>query len=184
MAEPPRQTRCLIINDGSLSALVASAAQRDRGSEVIAWVPPACSGLSESGFAPPGAAPLVHQQGAVLGYEQVIEFTPPPGTHGVPTSGIDTTILLLEAARAAAAHGCSRVLWPLALGDDLRGMSWADERTDLINRLLLVDQESGAGRAVEIALPLVDLSPTQIDDLATDLGVPRHLCVALSPAGR
>jgi len=168
----------LVINDGSLSALVACAAERDRGADVIVWIPPAPSGLSEPGFTPPGAPPLIHHQAGVLGYQKVIQFPAPHDTFPAPHSGIDTSILLLEAARAASANGCSRVLWPLALGDDLRGMSWADERTELVNRLLLVDQESGTGKGVEIVLPLIDLSPSQIEDLASDLGVPRHLYVS------
>ena len=136
MAEPFRHNRCLVINDGSLSALVAAAAERDRGSEVIAWIPPIPSGLSEPGFSPGEVQTMVRHQASVVGYEQTIAWqsTRQPG-QGEAT-GIETTILLLEAARCAAAHACPRVVWPLALGDDLRGMSWADERAELVNRLL------------------------------------------------
>ena len=121
---------------------------------------------------------MIRHQASVLGYAQTIAWeSSRPAGQGEST-GIETTILLLEAARCAAANGCPRVVWPLALGDDLRGMSWADERAELVNRLLLVDLESGTGHGVEIVLPWVDLSPSQIEDLAGDLGVPRHLCHA------
>jgi len=172
----------LVINDGSLAALVAAAAERDRGIDVVAWVPPPGLGLSEPGYACADALALVRHQASVLGYERTIAGHPTLSATPGEGSGIETTVLLLEAARIALAHGCARVVWPLALGDDLAAMAWAEERAELVTRLLLLDEESGRGRSVEIGTPVVDLSRDQIEDLAEDLGVPRHLAHDTAPA--
>ena len=170
----------LVIADGSLAALVAAAIERDRGVDVIAWVPPQGSGLSAPGFACAEAASLVRQQAALLGFERIIEHAEAdlPATASPIAEGVRATMLLLDAARAAMEAGCGRIIWPLAVDDDLSAMARADERAELVNRVLLLDEEAGQGRAPEIVLPVVDLSAGQIDDLAGDLGVPRHLCGA------
>jgi hypothetical protein len=165
----------LIINDGSLAALVACAIERDRGVDVVAWVPSAGSGLSDPGFACPDAAALVRHQAAVLGFTHVVAADEPT------SDGRTINLALLEATRAAATEGCSRVVWPIAAGDDLSAMARAAERVDLLNRLTALDEESGRGQGVEIVVPLVDLTPGQIDDLAADLDAPRHLCRAPAP---
>lgn len=167
----------LVICDGSLAALVAAAAERDRGIEVFAWIPPSNSGLSAPGFSALGVPELVRAQGALLGYTGVLEHAAAeaPSESGVMTiSG-----MLIDAVRAAAGLGCVRVVWPITVGDDLSAMAWADERADLINRLGMLDEEAGLGSPPLIVLPLVDLSDAQVDDLATDLAVPRHLCRTL-----
>jgi hypothetical protein len=70
----------------------------------------------------------------------------------------------------------------VAAGDDLSAMARAAERADLVNRLTALDEEAGrGGQGVEIVVPLVDLSPGQIDDLAADLDAPRHLCRVAAP---
>lgn len=164
----------LVICDGSLPALVAAAAERDRGIEVFAWIPLPNSGLSSPGCTAPGAPELVRAQGALLGYARVLEQG---AADARSESGVMTISgTLIEAVRIAAGLGCARVVWPITVGDDLSAMAWADERADLINRLGMLDEEAGLGSPPQIVLPLVDLSDAQVEDLATDLAVPRHLC--------
>ncbi|TVQ75080.1 MAG: hypothetical protein EA380_11600, partial [Phycisphaeraceae bacterium] len=188
--------KVLVINDGSLSALVASMMERERG-DVIAWVPPAGSGLSEDEPGSGRSAELVREQAALLGYVQVRVVDGDPGDPGADEDvGLETTLLLVSAVADAARLGCERVVWPVVCGADLERMQRASERAMLVSRLAWLDEGAfpgalpGAGAipggtisggGFEVTTPLVDLTHGQVEEMACDLDAPEGVCLGETP---
>lgn len=180
----------LVINDGSLGALVASMMERERG-DVIAWVPPAGSGLSEDDPGSGRSAELVREQADLLGYVQVrVVDGEPAGATGAAVAdehaGLETTLLLVSAVADAARLGCERVVWPVVCGADLERMQRASERAMLVSRLAWLDEGElpgvvASGGGFEVTTPLVDLTHGQVEEMACDLDAPEGVCLGETP---
>ena len=158
----------LIIMDGGLAGAIACAMECERGLRVVAWQPPPGGGLSSGGRpsaeAGRGGA-LVRQQAELYGAVEVVQGG--SGFEGPADAGT----LLLEAARAAAARGALRVVWPRACGESVDEMFRVTERADLVARLAGLEGEDGAGAGLRLETPFVDLTQEQLLDLARDLEI-------------
>lgn len=186
----------LIINDGSLAALVASLVAPDL-SRVIAWLPPSGSSLRGVGTDEASQASLVNQQADLLGYERVI--SPPALPRPVAGRWIEQTQSLLAAVAAACGFGCTRVVWPVVAGDRISEMLEFSERGSLLNRIcwlgegernsaasseaferavhtVVAPAPDGCARSIRVETPFVDLTPFQIGDMARDLDAPLQVC--------
>ncbi len=175
----------LIINDGSLAALVASLLAPDL-SRVTAWVPPAGSSLRGVGADDAAQVALVSQQSDLLGYERVM--TPPALARPVAERWIEQAQSLMLAVAAARQAGCTRVVWPVVCGERIQDMLECSERASLVNRLCwLGEGERAAGEgsgaapgtapgAMRLETPFVDLTPGQVGEMARDLDVPLQAC--------
>ncbi|MEQ8770494.1 MAG: hypothetical protein RIB60_08300 [Phycisphaerales bacterium] len=187
--------RTLVISDGSLAALVATAmvsehlasagtAASDELNGIVISAPstptdPGWSACERAagrqadiyglGFVPPDAAMRARvEAGAAL-----------------PAGALES-LVLTDATYNAAMHGCERVLWPAQApvvdGEpDLTAVARVVDRATLVSRLAALDAErpewSGLSvREVRIDTPMVDLTDSQIADLALDLRVPVDTC--------
>jgi 7-cyano-7-deazaguanine synthase in queuosine biosynthesis len=96
--------------------------------------------------------------------------------------GVHQTRMLLDAATLAIELGYKRVLWPIQAtnADDpsanLDQISTAIDRALLTARLATLDAQSQGGVEVTIETPLVDLTDSQLSDLAADLNIPISSC--------
>jgi len=196
MSRPPEPI--LIINDGSLAALVASLLAPDL-SRIIAWLPPSGSSLRGVGADEASQLSLVTQQADLMGYERVI--SPPALPRPVGERWIEQTQSLLAAVASACESGCTRVIWPVVAGDRMAEMLEFSERGSLLNRLCWLgesDRQSstaqadtqdrtgpaagsismneGEVRSIRVETPFVDLVPSQIGDMARDLDAPLQVC--------
>ncbi|MFM9956769.1 MAG: hypothetical protein ACKVZJ_01725 [Phycisphaerales bacterium] len=195
----------LVINDGSLPALVASLMARDL-ERVTAWIPPSGSSLRGLGADEASQASLVNQQSDLLAYERVIAAS--ALQRPVPERWIEQPQSLLSAMNVARALGCLRVIWPIVAGDRLSEMLEFAERAALINRLSWLgesERASTAERAVPAAVsghatvghgtvhgggtgagvpshafrletPFIDLTTAQVAEIARDLDAPLQAC--------
>lgn len=165
----------LVINDGSLAALVASMMEREQ-SRVVAWVPAPGSALSQDDPARARSAELVREQAALLGYAQVRVVDGEPLGES-DDSGVESTLLLVSALADAARLGCERVVWPVVCGADLELMQRAAERATLVSRLAWLDEGAFGGVGGVVTTPLVDLTHAQVEEMACDLDAPEGLCL-------
>lgn len=134
----------LVINDGSLPALVACLMARDL-ERVTAWVPPSGSSLRGVGADEPSQASLVTQQADLLAFERVV--VAPALARPVPERWIEQPQSLLAAMNTARTLGCARVVWPVVAGDRLADMLEFSERAALINRLSWLGEAERASTA-------------------------------------
>lgn len=101
--------------------------------------------------------------------------------------GWDMSRMLLSASRQAVARGIWRVVWPVRRGADSassrssveRGLTAdriadASDRALLVSRLIALDCPKGE---FAIETPFLDLSPTQVRQLAADMDMPARLIV-------
>jgi hypothetical protein len=149
----------IILSSGDLPALVAARLAAEEGPSVGTW------SLADH----PTAAAAVGAQAELLDLEVI----------GSSMPGEETSIMLLRAARAAAAAGAARLVWPEAVNADLDRMSREADRALLVSRLIALEPDlgpaAGAGR-FEVQTPLLDLSDAQVAELAIDLDVPIWRC--------
>lgn len=185
-----RGRRSLIILDGSLPGLVC-AALGEHPEELVGWFPGAGIDLGEGelGEAHQQAA---QRQGELTGLGEAViagragtrsEHAKESGWIGGSTAGIDTSIVLLRACAEAARRGCGRVVWGVHCGSDLDGVFDGAERAGLIGRLASIGLP-GSMEGLRVETPLLDMSETQIAELALDLDVPVGSCWWAGDAGR
>ncbi len=187
----------LVINDGSVAALVACLLAPEL-SKVTVWVPPAGSSLRGVGADEASQMSLVSQQSDLLGYERVV--TPAPLARPVAERWIEQPASLLLALADARRLGCTRVVWPVVHGESPAEMLEAAERAALVNRLCWLGEPEraasdpgsaeaggmggaggqggmGAGpQTIRLETPFVDLTPSQVMDMARDLDAPLQTC--------
>lgn len=196
---PPMPShKALVISDGSLPALVATAMVSEEGASGaraapgdlpgIVWcVPPA--GEAGDEFRP-ACERAAGRQADIYGLgflstadargEEALLADGPPGQGEAMT--------LIRAAYLAAQHQCRRVIWPvLAERDprsgepDLTSVARSIDRALLAGRLASLDLDraewSAAGvPEVRVETPFVDLTDAQLADLSRDLEVPAETC--------
>lgn len=176
----------LVINDGSVAALVACLLAPEL-SRVTAWVPPSGSTLRGVGTDEASQLALVSQQSDLLGYERVV--TPAALPRPVPERWIEQPASLLMAVEAARRFECTRVIWPAVCGERIQHMLECSERAALINRLCWLGESerattdaegtpaaNPAAPALRVETPFVDLTPTQVMEMARDLDAPLQAC--------
>lgn len=177
----PTQRTVLVINDGSLAALVVSMMERETGG-VVAWVPPPGSALSQDAPENPRSADLVREQAALLGYAQVRMVDGEPLAEG-DDAGLETSLLLMSAVADAARLGCERVVWPVVCGADLEMMQRASERASLVSRLAWLEEHTSLSGVGAVTTPLVDLTHGQVEEMACDLDAPEGVSLGEAPVG-
>ncbi|MCL4221654.1 MAG: 7-cyano-7-deazaguanine synthase [Phycisphaerales bacterium] len=166
---------CLIISDGSLPGMVAAAIESERrvDSQPKVW---AGDPLGQVVGPTRSMARLaVQSQADALGLELLDR-----DWIGSDGTGAGQSLALLSIAQQAAAMGVRRVVWAvqyplLGVEPDLDRIAATVDRCLLISRLVsldLWDHPNPSVPEVRIEMPLVDLSDTQIADLALDLGAP------------
>lgn len=181
----------LIIHNGGFASLLASLmleaeanGEETRGSQrglIYAWVPPSGSGLfaDEPPFVSGAVSSrtrreMVEQQAKMFGFREVFVESSPEFE-----SRSSVSTLLLRAMELAADHRCERVVWPIAVGDDLDQVQRVTERAALLTDLAALefpmspDEESGG---LQLVTPLADYSYSELDLLASDLDAPAEAC--------
>ena len=171
--------RTLVIDDGSLTGLLACAAASEQweigknaGGCPIIW-PDASHGNTEA------------IQSAVLRHAELygLEVSSAPSqasTDPDAPAGLAESVMLLGALSVATAEGCDRVLWPAqgsggggGGGDelDVGGLARMIDKSVLVARLASIDSD-----ATQIDTPYFDLTDRQVAELALDMGVPIDAC--------
>ncbi len=173
-----RGRRSLVMLDGSLPGLVCCALG-EVPEELVGWFPGAGKDLGEGTM---GGAHLeaIEHQGELMGLGELVIERGKAGRSGHATEqmgmgGSGTSVLLLEACYEAARRGCGRVVWGVHYGADLDGVFTAAEQAGLVGRLATLEL-GGTGEGIRIETPLLDLSETQIAEMALDLDVPAGAC--------
>lgn len=191
--------KALVISDGSLAALVATAMVSEEAASGASATPTDLPGIVW-----PVVASWVHAAELWPACERAagsqadlygLGFMPPDHARRttsehlaqLPAGQAETTVLL-QAAYLAAQQGCRRVLWPIqcrpdvGTGDlDLDTVSRAIDRAVLAGRIASLDLDrpewAGCGvPEVRIETPFVDLTDDQLADLSRDLEVPVETC--------
>lgn len=166
---PGRST--LVLMDGSLPSLVAAAMaregrlDRESGSDgLLAWLVGSERML---------ACAVTQAEG--LGFRVVARSDPSDEMSVERTSGI----VLLASAIAGARLGCGSVVWAAHCASagseievDIDRVAEAIDRATLVGRLASLE----ARAEIEVQSPFIDLSDSQIADLAVDMGVEPSAC--------
>lgn len=155
--------------------MVAAAIEYERRSGPVPKVWPGDPLAWISGPTRSMAHHAVRAQAEILGLEMLDR-----DWLGSDGSGPGQSLALLGVAQQAAVLGVRRVVWavqfpPLGVEPDLDRIAATVDRCLLISRLVsldLWDQPHPPVPEVRLETPLVDLSDSQIVDLALDLGVP------------
>ncbi len=162
----------LLIDSGDLPSLVAATIE-SRPQELVIYHPRGSD------------APAAHREAmaaehaAVLGTGRLI-VDPQPPPDAIPTAaiqgpevqGLREACLLTRAAQAAVQLHCCRLVWPKAVGPEAGPVGLAVQRASMVADLADLDARTTAAERVVIDLPLVDLTDTQLVDLAEDAGAP------------
>lgn len=162
----------LVISDGGIASLVAAVLARPAESTAL-WIPPDGTAGFDVGDAPIGAPnrEAARVQADLLGLRGVVSDE--KGRHGP----VEPCQMLQAACRAAAQLSIGRVAWPIVCGAALADLSAAAELARLIERLGAVPGRFGAGWGqIELVLPVADLGPDQIAELALDQDAPVQAC--------
>ncbi|MEZ6234429.1 MAG: hypothetical protein R3B68_09590 [Phycisphaerales bacterium] len=152
----------------------------DSGATSIVDVRPlvlgAWAGLPEARLRAEAAAKAVDLLGGELAGDEHGDLTP-----RFDVAGEGDSRLLLHAAYQAVAAGCTRVVWPVQFGEDLRTptpslerVATAVDRAMLVSRVAGLDAPDAAG--VEVVAPFVDLSDRQIAEMVMDIEAPLSAC--------
>lgn len=155
----------LLINLGNLAGATALATQTNHG-ELGLWHPrldlPAGPAFTRS----------VQRQAEIFGVEQVTIAPPlyqPESALSLEPQGMAASVLLMAAAQYALEQGCRRLIWPVQIGPDYEAVSAALERAQLVTHLIELDLE---GEPLLIELPFVELTDTQIGEIALHADAP------------
>ncbi|MFG0275145.1 MAG: 7-cyano-7-deazaguanine synthase [Phycisphaerales bacterium] len=159
MSDTPAE-RALIIDDGSPCALVATLLEQ-APEGITLW----------SMGAGDARASASRRRVALLGLAGVERIDAAMGLDDERTAGVESARLLLAAGAAAIRLGAARLVWPVALGDDLRAMGAAADRVRAVERLLDLETDPDT-KPLRFDLPLLDLTLEQVADLAIDLDAP------------
>ncbi|GJM19789.1 MAG: hypothetical protein DHS20C14_20020 [Phycisphaeraceae bacterium] len=193
-----KPTKTLVISDGSLASLIATAIVSEEAASGNARSAADLGGIVwgvPANLAAPGpfwdvCDRAAGRQADVYG----LGYLPPEGGFrarvealgGLP-AGAGESLTLVEAAYTAALHECPRVIWatqaPAAddSGDpDLDLVARAVDRALLASRLVGLDADRpewpAAVPEVRIETPFVDLRDDELADLARDMRVPVETC--------
>lgn len=79
------------------------------------------------------------------------------------------TRMLLDACSLARANRCARVVWPIFCAAEVDPIALALDRARLVSTLAALDARP---RGLPIDTPVLDLTESQLADLAIDVGVP------------
>lgn len=166
----------LLIDRGDLASLVCLALEPERG-QVMIWPV----------TARPGPRRAVTEHAEAYGIKQVL------GTRvhrddadmddGQGSSSLRDSLLLLEGAKLALEHGCTKLIWPALVGGELEHLANEVARVQLVSSLSDLDdaRAPASGRMTEarsdfrapvIEMPVVDLSDGELVDLGEDAGAP------------
>ncbi len=165
----------LIISDGGIASLVASL-MAHASEEVALWVPP--QGMPTID-APDALIGPEHRQAAeaqadLLGLRGIDTAQQMPAIFG-PQAPM--SLILMMACQCAARVGLSAVVWPVVCGERGEDLAAAVELARLVERLGSVPGRcESPWPGVELNLPLADLSPIQVAELALDLDAPVQTC--------
>lgn len=150
--------KALIIDDGGLTALLATLLAPDPG-RVVLWTPPMDGAKVEETFA------LVRRKGETLG----CETAECGGRADNPGGRFHVARMLLSACEVALKARCGVVVWPANRGDRVDDMAAMADRARLVG--FLADLEtSGAGPRLET--PFLDMTDAQVLMLAEDADAP------------
>jgi len=149
----------LIIDDGGPAALAACLLCEDAGAGLL-WIPRTPSAGTRR-------IEAVRRHADLLGFPAPIE-----AAASADRGPLTTPRLLLDAAAQAAERGCSRVIWPLLLGEDFDAMALAGDQASLVTHLAQLEPET----SVAIETPFLDLTDAQFLDLARELDLPVDAC--------
>ncbi|MFG0285536.1 MAG: hypothetical protein ACF8R7_14050 [Phycisphaerales bacterium JB039] len=149
-----------VLSDGDLPALICAWLAAEQGPTLVMPAAPA-------GGLPHPARRAVEAAADLLGAE-LLE-APPLTAEAGPSA------LLLTAAAAATGTGARRLLWPV-VGENLTDMAREADRALLVSRLVALDARPAGEAALEIEAPLLDLTDSQIAEMALDLDVPIWRC--------
>ncbi len=182
----------IIITDGGLPALVAAAIEAERAISSGAQDGDGNGGGKSGGVVslmPWTSQPVLAavQDAAVTSLARFFRFesieTPELrlGSIAAKASLLDT-LGLLAAVEVARGAWCQRIIWPVQYHADhdsvpaqLDRIAAAVDRALLVSRLSLLESDAAADE-ITIETPLVDLTDSQIADLAVDLDAPAYLC--------
>lgn len=154
----------LLIDHGDPPSLALLAIQSD-AARVIVWHPRwGSAAMRESNAA---------RHAQLFGAELLMHDLPNLAIGPESRPALAATRVLTEAAFAARALGCARVLDPTQVGPDHTAVGEALNRAMAVTRLL---EYTGAERSLVIDLPLVDLTDAELIELADDAGAPLDQC--------
>jgi len=191
MTQQHRSTpgRALVISDGSVAGLVASAIASEemvrrenlgvQETPIVLLVPG--PGV-ERGLAAQAVARQCEAYGLVNAERLGAEDRGAVGGSDIG-EGLRRSGVLLRAGAVALANGCRRVIWPVQDGEETPGeparvgqVARELDRALLAGRLVSLEAEDAGLPEVTFETPFVDLSDEQLADLAVDLSVPLEMC--------
>lgn len=162
-------TRVLVLSDGDLPSLVAAASVAE---QAVGISDPAKRPILLPFAATPAQTAAVVAQGRALSFSVLPAI---PATD-LSADGEAQCRDLLAALYGAARAGIDSVLWPVsaAIGErvDVDLASTLADRALLVGRLVALDASRHTRPSVRIETPYVDLTDTQLADLAADMAVP------------
>jgi len=142
----------------------------DRPASTLLWMAPPPSDQQAARLE------AVERQAEALEVRGVVNLADRRAEIDLPDTPARPSLLLLEAAAQAAAHECPQVIWAAHCGSDLESMAAGADRARLAGRLARLDDPMAASLGLRIRTPLLDLSDSQIAELAVDLDAPEDLC--------
>lgn len=157
----------LLIDDGDLPSLVATALRPDRGRVILLHM-----GDGDAGAKRRAAA--VRDHGAAFGVRRVVMEQPCTlgPTKSPPPAGVHQAHVLLHAAAVAGRVDCSRIVWAHQIGPDASLVGETVQRANMVAELAQLGADSPWPAGLVIDLPVIDLTDTQMVDLAEDTGAP------------
>ncbi|MCK6476952.1 MAG: hypothetical protein L6Q35_08990 [Phycisphaerales bacterium] len=177
--------RVLVIGDGDIGAIVASAAAADgalmaepdaakrRAIRPVLWTPVFRGETAK-------ARRWASRRQAELFEMELVEPAADEAASAPEGEWPRDTGELVQASIAAVKLGCSTVVWPThsvhAESPDLDDVSRAVDRALLVARLISLDADHHGCPSFRIETPLVDLSDRMLADLVLDMDLPVRLC--------
>ncbi len=162
-------TRVLVLTDGDLPSLVAAASAAE---QAVGVTDPAKRPILLPFAASAGQLTAIAAQARAL----ALSVLPAIAAAHPSSDGEAQSHDLLAALYGAARAGIDTVLWPVsaATGEtvDVDLASTLADRALLVGRLVALDESHHARPSVRLETPYLDLTDTQLADLAADLAVP------------
>ena len=158
----------LLIDSGDMPSLVAATID-SRPQQLRVYHP------RGSGPAAAHREAMAAEHAALLGTgDLIVDLQVPdvPATQGPEVEGMREACLLTRAVLAAVQHECDRVVWPKAVGPEAGPVGRAVQRATMVAELADLDALTPTADRIVIDLPLIDLTDTQLVDLAEDAGAP------------
>jgi hypothetical protein len=165
--------RVLILSDGGLPSLVATAAAASAGTAVV------CPLLWERAESPTSRFAAVMRQAELAGLKALPPLHAEPWA-GASGAGVNETLALIHAAYIGAGTGNASVLWPMHAGPgkepDLDRVALTIDRALLVTRLAAMDAPEHGCPSIRVETPYADFTDGQLAELALDLDAPVHAC--------